>query len=150
MDSSFKATINMISEYGVWKIKNEEIGADIDMSALGFISEIGKAIKGKGNMDNLSDTGMTLMLIGAAQEGHTETVLALLLGGGDMNGKASDGSTALMRAAQQGHIDTVLTLLALGTDVNAEANDGSTALEKAKEGGYEEVFRLLKRAGAKK
>ena len=148
LDSSHKATISMIKEDGGWKIEAEEIG--IDMSAFGAISGIGKALMGKDNLNNLSINLTTLMLMEAAREGLTDTVLAYLAEGVfDINGKASNGSTALMAAAQEGHIDTVLTLLALGADLNVKANYGSTALKKAEERGHEKVFRLLKEAGAK-
>ena len=148
LDSSHKATIRMVKEGGDWKIETEEIG--IDTSSFGAISGIGKALMGKDNLNDLSINLTALMLMEAAREGLTDTVLAYLAEGVfNVNGKASNGSTALMAAAQEGHIDTVLTLLALGADVNIKANDGSTALKKAEERGHEKIFRLLKRAGAK-
>ena len=148
LDSSHKATISMIKEGGDWKIEKEEIG--IDLSSLGAMSGIGKALIGRENIDNLSINLTALMLMEAAREGLTDTVLAYLAEGVfTVNGKASNGSTALMAAAQEGHIDTVLTLLSLGADVNVKANDGSTALKKAEERGHEAVVRLLKRARAR-
>ena len=41
----------------------------------------------------------------AAQEGHTETVKALLAAGAEVNAKAKDGRTALHVAAGEGHIE---------------------------------------------
>ena len=84
-------------------------------------------------------------LMGAAADGDTGSVVALLAAPGlDVNAAAGEGSTALMLAARGGHTETVTALLAApGLDVNAAADDGTTALMEAARGGHTETVTVL-------
>ena len=67
-------------------------------------------------------------LIGAAKNGETETVLALLTKGADANERGEDGTTPLMYAAVGAHIETMDALIASGADVNARDETGRNVL----------------------
>jgi ankyrin repeat protein len=54
-------------------------------------------------------------LIGAAANGHTDSVRALLDAGADVDAKSDDGVTALMAAERNGHNDIVGLLRNAGT-----------------------------------
>jgi ankyrin repeat protein len=56
----------------------------------------------------------------AAGRGHREVVELLLKNGANVNAKAADGWTALVRAADRGHRKVVEVLLKNGADVNAK------------------------------
>ena len=72
-------------------------------------------------------------LMGAAADGDTGRVVALLAAPGiDVNAATGSGWTALMLAANGGHTEVVTALLAApGLDVNAANGDGDTALALA-------------------
>ena len=70
-----------------------------------------------------------------------QSVLALLDGGADVNGKNRQGLTALMMAAGYGYADMVRDLLAQGADPYAETKDGATALTGAV-GGVSDIDRF--------
>lgn len=85
----------------------------------------------------------------AAQEGHTDTVRALLQQGGTITGQAGkDRNTPLHFAARGGHLDIVRLLVAKGADVNARCNGECTALHLACMNGHSEVVSLLIECGA--
>jgi ankyrin repeat protein len=99
-------------------------------------------------------------LMGAALEGQTETVQALLDHRQDVNAKDDEGRTALMFAAVNQHTETAKTLLehgrcrsaeivrallVKGADVRGEFGEtGKTALSLAEEHGHTAVKQLLK------
>lgn len=80
----------------------------------------------------------------AAQEGHTETVLALTVAGADVNWSNEVGYTALHIAVQNGHTETVLALIAAGADASLQTADGETAADLAAEHGHDELAQLLR------
>ena len=80
----------------------------------------------------------------AAQEGHTETVLALIVAGAGVNWSNEAGYTALHIAAQNGHTETVLALIAAGADASLQTVDGETAADLAAEHGHDELAQLLR------
>ncbi|MES2661891.1 MAG: ankyrin repeat domain-containing protein [Pseudomonadota bacterium] len=57
-------------------------------------------------------------LLIAAENGHTDTVLALIEKGADISKTGISGKSALYVAAQNGHTDTVLALIEKGADIN--------------------------------
>ena len=65
----------------------------------------------------------------AVRQGSTPSVLALLDGGADVNGRAAgDGSTPLLMAIVNGHYDVGLALLERGADPNLASDAGAAPL----------------------
>ena len=72
--------------------------------------------------------GMTALLH-AVREGHTETVLALLDAGADINGvSGGDHTGPLLMATINGHFDLAMTLLGRGADPRIASDAGATPL----------------------
>jgi hypothetical protein len=66
----------------------------------------------------------------ASENGHTETVQALVKFGADVNareGAGSTGSTPLHLASEKGHAETVKALVASRADVLVEIHGGCVA-----------------------
>lgn len=91
--------------------------------------------------------GKTLLSI-AANNGHTDIVLALLKVGADVNTLNDDRSTPLMLAAFKGHIQIVSVLIQAGADVNAVNKSGRNVLIQAVGRGHKDVVLALLQAGA--
>jgi hypothetical protein len=87
-------------------------------------------------------------LVEAARAGDSARVKALIAGGADVNGRDSQGRTALLRGVQAGSATVVAALVAAGADVDAADNNGLTALIEATQLGDEDVARRLLDAGA--
>ena len=90
------------------------------------------------------------VLVYAAALGDTETVLALVEAGAEIDRSNTQGRetwTPLMYAARGGHKVTVKVLLEAGADVNAERR-GTTALKIARSRGHTYLEPLLREAGA--
>ncbi len=76
-------------------------------------------------------------------------ISALLNTGADVNAKAEDGITPLMRAAMSTENPEVISvLLQAGADVNAKDEDGWTSLMLAARNNSPEVISVLLKAGA--
>ena len=72
--------------------------------------------------------GLTALLH-AAREGHTETALALLEGGADIDqASAGDGTTPMLMATINGHFDLAMRFLELGADPATANHAGATPL----------------------
>ena len=72
--------------------------------------------------------GMTALLH-AVREGHTETVLALLDAGADIDGvSGGDHTGPLLMATINGHFDLAMTLLGRGADPRIASDAGATPL----------------------
>ena len=109
---------------------------------------------------NAKDNDGKTALMGAAVNGHTQTVQLLLEKGADVNAviekdyrigyleKWQVGKTALIYAAANGHTKIVQLLLEKGADVNAKKYDGSTALMLAADNGHTKIVKLLIEKGA--
>lgn len=65
-----------------------------------------------------------------------------------VDGRGSDGETALIRSADFGHSQNVQVLLDLGAEVDARDHMDETALQRAARGGYEDVINVLLDKGA--
>jgi ankyrin repeat protein len=84
-----------------------------------------------------------------------ETVAYLIKSGLDVNSQDDNGISALWLAVYDNRPDLVGLLLENGANVNIRTKDGETVLELAKfkssynKINYDEVFKLLKNAGAK-
>ena len=89
--------------------------------------------------------GMTA-LMEAAENGHIDTVQALLDRGSQIEVRDYFGKTALIWAADKGHTDTVQALLDRGEQIEARDNFGNTALTlTARKGKTATVKALLER-----
>jgi hypothetical protein len=102
---------------------------------------------------NARDHGQTPFLR-AAQNGHLQVMRLLMEHGADIDAQDDDGRTALMIAAGAADPEMVRLLLERGAKVNLKAKDGFTAWTGSQmaDGGdprYQEMRRLLKRAGAR-
>ena len=72
--------------------------------------------------------GLTALLH-AAREGHTETALALLAGGADIDqASAGDATSPILMATINGHYDLVMLLLERGADPNLTSHAGAAPL----------------------
>lgn len=72
--------------------------------------------------------GLTPLLL-AVREGHTETALALLEAGADIEQKsAGDGTPPLVMATINGHFDLAMELIERGADVKGSSDAGATPL----------------------
>ena len=91
-------------------------------------------------------------LFTAVDDNDVAALDEVLAKGVDVNGKDSEGYTALMKAALAGHPDIVRALIKAGADVEAKTTaSGATALMiAAEEGQTEAVQALLESPGIKK
>ena len=98
-----------------------------------------------------------LALHDAAEAGDTSQVESMLRQGVGVDCRDTKGFTALMKAASMGRSAAVRLLLHNGAGVNVRANSGSTAMSLVVTfgmfsgehmGEYDDVFRLLEKAGA--
>jgi len=87
-------------------------------------------------------------LMGAAQEGQTSKVQALLDAGANVKEQDDNGGTALIYAAQVGHTETVQILLDAGAKVKEKNNRGITAIMFAALQGHTDTVKVLLNAGA--
>ncbi|BFH10509.1 ankyrin repeat domain-containing protein [Paenibacillus melissococcoides] len=74
---------------------------------------------------------MNNRLIEAAGRGQTDTVLALIREGADINAADASGRTGILAAVHGRHAGTVRTLIELGADPHIADKDGVTPSEHA-------------------
>ncbi|CAH1249817.1 ANK1 [Branchiostoma lanceolatum] len=84
----------------------------------------------------------------AAENGHLETVSALMTAGADVNARFELQWTPLHKAAENGHLETASALLTAGADVNARDIRQRTPLHIAAYNGHLETASALLTAGA--
>lgn len=70
-------------------------------------------------------------LFSAAATGNLNKVRELISSGVNVNGRDSDGMTALMIASQNGYIDIVKELLEAGANISMKDDNGKTASDYA-------------------
>ncbi len=87
-------------------------------------------------------------LVGAAEAGDREAVLALLKRGEDVNARGPDGATPLIWAAYNGDVELVRALIAAGADVDAANEFGAFALSEAAIAGNAAIVEALIQGGA--
>ncbi len=87
-------------------------------------------------------------LFSAASRGDYQEVRDALRDGQAVNGRDSNGRTALMLAAKDGYESIVRELISERADINAQDNDGNSALIFAAGNGKDDVVEQLFRAGA--
>ncbi len=86
---------------------------------------------------------MVRPLHSAVASGVTESVVALVDGGADVNAAQQGGWTPLQAAAMHNRLEMVRSLLAAGADVAQQADDGKTAIGRAEAGGHDEMVKVL-------
>jgi ankyrin repeat protein len=84
----------------------------------------------------------------AAWNGRRDIVKYLLSKGAAVNGKDSDGKTALHDAVTRGFDDVVDVLLAAGADARVADSRGNTPFSAAMFGGHYDIAEVLLKAGA--
>ena len=88
-------------------------------------------------------------LLAAADQGHVESVSALLEAGANVHASSSNGRTALYGAALKGNIEVLRVLLTAGANVDQGRSDGGwTPLISAAEYGHVNILHALIEAGA--
>ena len=80
-----------------------------------------------GKMGSESDV-LRASLIKAVRSDNVDLTKKLIKMGADVNGRSTDGSTALMMAAGYGYTDILNLLLDRGANAHAQMSDGSNAL----------------------
>jgi ankyrin repeat protein len=102
----------------------------------------------KGELDHMSETGFTALIIAAAH-GHADVCQYLIEQGANVNSMHEQGVTALMYAAAAGKLDTMKVLTDAGNaDVNVKHSNGGSALLEACAGGSKEAIESLIEKGA--
>ncbi len=92
---------------------------------------------------------MPLLLVVAAQNGHTAIVQTLLAHGANVNqAEEQRGAPPLLQAAFKGHMTIVETLLAHGAEVNQADKVGDTPLLLAAQDGHTDIVQALLAHGA--
>jgi ankyrin repeat protein len=127
-----------------------DTGAALRIAAFrGDLGEVNTLIENEASINAANKDGVTPLFM-AAQNGHRDTVAALLDHGADAKqGTTSDGITPLFIAAQRGHREVVALLLDHGADPKqARKNDGATPLFMAAQNGYRDIVALLLDHGA--
>jgi ankyrin repeat protein len=87
-------------------------------------------------------------LFEAVRTGDVEGIRDLVAAGGDVNARAGDGSTALLRAAYTFDLEMAGVLIAAGANVDDANNYGVTPLLQASRTGDAPMIQLLLDAGA--
>ncbi len=93
------------------------------------------------------EDGVTL-LHNAALLGKTETALALIKAGADVEAQTKYGNTPLHSAAWHGQTETALELIKAGAEIEAQNNSGEIPLHDAARYGQTETALALIKAGA--
>ena len=95
------------------------------------VSVVKVLIDAGANVNATSKHGLGPPIERAAELGDVDSIQALLKAGAKVNGKSSDGMTALMGAAESGSPDAVRALLTAGADVRVKNNSDNSALDFA-------------------
>lgn len=83
-----------------------------------------------------------------ARQGDTEQLVEFFQHGLPVDTQDPDGNTALMLAAYHGRADTVRALIGLGADVDLRNERDQSPIAGALFKGEDEVFAVLREAGA--
>lgn len=120
-------------------------------AAKGDLKTIQKMIDKKENLNQVDDSGNTVLMI-AAGHGHTQIVEALIKAGANLNAKNNADQNAIFEAVERGNTDIVAALLKAGVSANqreiAGLGGGRTLLMIATQKNNPTMVRLLVEAGA--
>ena len=119
-----------------------------DLETLNLALELGNRV------DNVTSRYDGTALIAAAHLGHVEIVQALISAGAPLDHINNLHWTAVIEAIVLGnggarHSATLKALVDAGANVNIADREGKRPLQMARERGYEEMIRILEKAGAK-
>lgn len=106
-----------------------------------------KTIRQGADVGTRSNTGLTVLMLGAMWH-NVETVKLALVRGADVDARDQGGFTPLMYAAAHGHLDVTQLLLSRGAKPDVRDKDGETALMVAASQGHGPVVELLLKSGA--
>jgi ankyrin repeat protein len=117
---------------------------------LGDVKFIESYIKGNGDVNAVNPQGPHKLniVMNAAIGGHADVMKLLIGARADLNGKDSDGKTAVMLAVNSGFADIVKMLVNAKADVNVKEKNEKTALMLAVIAGKPDIVKLLIAAGA--
>jgi ankyrin repeat protein len=92
-----------------------------------------------------------LMAAAGSDPDHTNVFYFLLASGAKVDGRGSNGKTALMEAVLAGdwNIEKVRALIKAGADVNAISGEGQSVLDYAEASSSPKLVDLLKTSGAR-
>ena len=97
---------------------------------------------------NMQDNDGATALILASEDGHKDTVVALLEAKSEVNTQNNKEYTALLTASAKGYTDIVVALLEAKADMNMQDRYGATALIKASDSGHKATVVALVEAKA--
>ncbi|NIP26423.1 MAG: ankyrin repeat domain-containing protein, partial [Phycisphaerae bacterium] len=127
----------------------QDVNKDFLDAAFRGRTSIVKDLLAQGADINAKDAIGATALLGAARNGHPETVELLLAKGAVVDVQlAGSGATPLMYASLNGHNDIVVALLDKGAEVNRKSKRGRPALMYAIMGDRSEVVQTLLARGA--
>jgi len=111
-------------------------------AVLGDNEELLRLLRSGANVNAKSPKHIT-PLMGAAANGHVDSVNLLIENRADFNAADTGGDTVLMGALERGQVDVARVLLENDVDVNARDGLLRTALLLALQRGYAEIVKLL-------
>lgn len=100
------------------------------------------------SLDATDESGVTLLMMAAAQSGRGRMLQSLLEYGADVNARSLGGSTALIAAAKSDRALSAGRLLEAGAEVDTADRDGWTALMFVARDGRRPIVELFLSAGA--
>lgn len=122
-----------------------EFGANIDTKDIKGITPLNIGCHGDNRIVTVTDESKTEKVVYHSKFDRIKTVKVLLDNNADINSRAKNGVTPLIRASSNGHFEIVETLFEYGADPDIQANDGSTALSQATKYNFKDIVELLKR-----
>eukprot|EP00731_Ephydatia_muelleri_P014730 Em0008g450a len=99
------------------------------------------------DIEILPKYGQTALHI-SSENGYTDTMVALLERGADIDARDKDGLAALHSTSENGHTDTVVALLERGAYIEARDEDRQTALHISSKNGHTDTVVALLERGA--
>jgi ankyrin repeat protein len=129
----------------IWPWKRKDLEDQLREAAEGgFLGTAIDLLEAGIAVDALSESGKTA-LMKAAEAGHEDMVVLLLIKGANVNLKGGlSKKTALMRAAKRGHYEIMKILLEHGADPTLESIRHRTAEDYAIHEGRKEIVSLIR------
>ena len=126
--ANHKATTKVMDLFALTAPEEENMARQ-NASAAARPADVAGATRAYRYNELISSQGGLTALLFAARQGYTETAMALLDAGADINQpNAGDKTTPLLMAIINGHFDLAMQLIDRGADVNAAAFNGVAPL----------------------